>query len=190
MTAIKIDPLPVSRFFTPEGDSRRRQIKDFPQCGSLDRSMSHGPDAKRRSVDNEKWEADRLTAFSHAQLAWPPEFSPEFAEKTSHLGRRACEVVWYWERVCSPEQLVNAYVDIHMGINFGRGLVQGLVPCIARSSRIWCFDRSVESDDTPAHHGGGIEMAGCELLALQGFSLQSQSSTLAVSTSPADRKQA
>jgi hypothetical protein len=139
--------------------------------GSILKGVANDP--KRRVVDKQ-WETDHNGAYAKAQLEWPPTFTEEFIEKTAHLSPRLCEVIWYWEQVATREQLTDAYVDIHMSINYGRGMVREMTPCIVSSSRIWGFSRTVDSDDFPAHDGGGMELSGHELLSLQGFGWSGQ----------------
>ena len=70
--------------------------------GSVDEPMNVNP--KRQKTDAQ-WEADHISAFGEAQLEWPPNFSTDFEQKTSHLSRRVAEVVWYWEHISSKDSV-------------------------------------------------------------------------------------
>lgn len=138
--------------------------------GSVDLPTTEG---KKSKMALEKWEADHLAKYQEAQWEWPPQFDQAFEDKTSHVSRRVAEVIFYWEKMFKGF-LSEGFIDVNLSINWGGGVSIKHLPCLACSSRIWCFGRNSHSDCVHAHEGGGMELVGEEALAMQGYSLQSQ----------------
>lgn len=175
-------PLPISRFLLQHCSELRSRWKQFPGQGSVDKPMMDNKKSKSSAVAAPEWETDHLTAFQERGLPWPPNFSNEFTDKTSHLCRRKAEIVWYYENTESSEELVDALCDINFSIAWSK-LTHGRTACLVGSSHVWCFGRSFDSDFGTVD---GIDLAGEEALALQGFSLQAQNQEVVSTMPPAD----
>ncbi len=72
--------------------------------------------------------------------------------------------------------------DINFTIAWSK-LTHGRTACLVGSSHVWCFGRSIDSDSGTID---GIDLAGEEALALQGFSLQAQNQEVVSTMPPAD----
>ena len=176
-------PLMINRFFLNHMDERRSRWQHFPALGSLDRPT---PEPKKNKTGNHAvalWEADHLTAFQEAHLPWPPIFTEKFTDKTRYLCRRKAEIVWYYENSRDKEVLADAFCDINYSIAWSK-LTISRTACLVGSSHVWCFGRSVDCDFMGEQQG--LDLAGEEAMALQGFSVQSQNKTTTGEISPQD----
>ncbi len=167
MEEFKVEALPIQEYFLPLGDPNRGEWKAYPQRSSIDLPL----EPKKGKSEDPQWEADHCTAYQQGNLIWPPTFPPSFAEKTSHLGRRMAELVWYYEQITAQEVLVRSFLDINFSMSWAR-ISTDRPGCLVCSSHIWCFGRSRNNDlAKPGDEDAGMELCGEEALAIMGFSL-------------------
>ncbi len=154
----KVSTLPLSAFLLSDDDPAVLRVGDWPGGGA------EQPAAQK--VKKEKKGADYLTdhcqAFAQFDIPWPPVFAEDFAEKVGCLAHRCQELVYFLEQVHKAELTMGCefVADVNLSIQWCRARKRE-VPCIVSSSRMWALHR-------------GRLLAGEELLALQGFSIQVQ----------------
>lgn len=102
-----------------------------------------------------------MQAFESQGLPWPPAFDDGFAKKVGHLPQRQKELVFYLEHIYKGQEKETLH-DINMSMQW-LSVCVACSPCIVSSSRLWCRKRL-----------GGVDLAACEALALQGFSHTAQ----------------
>ena len=136
-----------------------------------------------RRTEDLLWETDHCAKFQ-ANLVWPPTFDEGFARKTSHLGRRMQEIIWYIENTVSADLLPATTADINYSINWVN-THQNKISCIVGTSHFWLFGRSFENNTIDMD--AGLELAGHEALALQGYSISSQSEAFVSTLKPQDQ---
>ena len=173
MQDLQVEPLPFVSFFLPLHDERRHARRAQPEAGSSDKA------AQKNKKDSElTWETDHCCKYQQVGLEWPPQFDPTFSTKVSHLCRRKAELVWYFEKTTEPDLLTEAFVDINQSINWC-SLTVGKLGCLVSTSHVWCFGRKMNSDVSLAGDAkAGLDLAGEEALAIQGFRLGSQDRAL------------
>jgi hypothetical protein len=120
---------------------------------------------KKPNAREPSYEADHLQKYTEHGLQWPPrweEGQDGFGGRVGYLPRRVQEVVCFLEQVHQEEIKagIEVYADVSLSIGCCRAR-RGSTPCIVSTSRIWGLHL-------------GRELAGEELLALQGFSLEAQ----------------
>ena len=114
-------------------------------------------------------------------------FGPAFESKVSHLGRRKAEIVWYFEETTDAEVLTNAFADLNYSLNWCK-LSVGKMHCLVSSSHVWCFGRRVDTDLVqPGDEEAGLDLAGEEALAIQGYGLRAQNVTFMDTKTPQEK---
>ncbi len=158
LTEMQVTPIPLDRFL----DKQRRDLIDVEEADDDSApTTTTGPkkdkEQKKAKQDGDKFKIDHFQRYQEADLEWPPKFSRSFTKKTRLLTVRAQEIVHYMEKVHGLPGIGESerVFDAHMSIEWG-SMPDGVVPCIASTSRMWALR-------------GGFTLDGLTCLELQGF---------------------
>ena len=158
---MQIPPLPWSAFLLSDDGLRGPGGSVTPPAKRPRKGV-----AKPQTVMN--FEVEHLNIYTSFNITWPPDFTPEFAQKTRSLSRRMAEVLWFQEAVeGQASALTHVRVrDLNMSINWGTES-RDECPCIVSTSLMWARGTYKNADN----HLTTIDRAlsGEEVLALQGF---------------------
>ena len=139
--------------------AKAKQASQKRQGSDCDSGDSNVGDDQNKTKKGPQYRVEHLDAYELASLSYPPQYTPEFAEKAGCLPPRQKELLWWWEHLNGPASKLTQWEcrDLNLSIKWGKS-VKGKLPTLTSTSWVWVRG-PVEVQGKPLVPGSNLGLA-------------------------------